>query len=253
LLARGARLPVGSGLGHVVVFDDISDLISGQRSVAWAEVARRLAHEIKNPLTPIQLSAERLMMKLEARLSGADLALLERGTNTIVNQVVAMQQMVDNFRDYAKTPPPLLKPLNLNALIEEILELYSGLDGSRHLHARLDPALPEILGDATQLRQVIHSPPRIDLATETIHYTDADGSTRVAVRLSVTDNGPGFSAAVLPRAFEPYVTSKPKGTGLGLPVVRKIIEEHGGRIELLNRKEARGAQVSILLLKLASI
>jgi nitrogen fixation/metabolism regulation signal transduction histidine kinase len=210
------------------------------------------------------------MMKLEARLWGADLALLERGTNTIVNQVVAMQQMVDNFRDYAKTPPPLLKPLNLNALIEEILELYGGVEGSRPLHAQLDPALPEILGDATQLRQVIHkllqnaldataeicgddSPSRIELATETIRYTDADGSTRVAVRLSVTDNGPGFSAAVLPRAFEPYVTSKPKGTGLGLPVVRKIVEEHGGRIELVNRKEARGAQVSVLLLKLAGI
>ena len=270
LLARGARLPVGAGLGHVVVFDDISDLISGQRSVAWAEVARRLAHEIKNPLTPIQLSAERLMMKLETRLAGADLALLERGTNTIVNQVVAMQQMVDNFRDYAKTPPPLLKPLNLNALIAEIFELYGGAENSRHLHAQLDPALPEVLGDATQLRQVLHnllqnaldatteicgddSPPHIDLATEAIHYTDADGSTRVAARLSVTDNGPGFSAAVLPRAFEPYVTSKPKGTGLGLPVVKKIIEEHGGRIELINRKETRGAQISILLLKLAGI
>ncbi len=270
LLARGARLPVGTGLGHVVVFDDISDLISGQRSVAWAEVARRLAHEIKNPLTPIQLSAERLMMKLESRLAGADLALLERGTNTIVNQVVAMQQMVDNFRDYAKTPPPLLKPLNLNALIEEILELYGGVEGNRHVHAQLDPALPEILGDATQLRQVVHNllqnaldattevrgdggPPRIDVATEAIRYTDADGSTRTAVRLSVVDNGPGFSPAVLPRAFEPYVTSKPKGTGLGLPVVKKIVEEHGGRIELTNRKETRGAQVLILLLKLAGI
>ena len=107
LLARGARLPVGAGLGHVVVFDDISDLISGQRSTAWAEVARRLAHEIKNPLTPIQLSAERLMMKLQTKLVGDDAALLERGTNTIVNQVLAMQQMVDNFRDYAKTPPPV--------------------------------------------------------------------------------------------------------------------------------------------------
>jgi len=268
LLARGARLPVGPGLGHVVVFDDISDLISGQRSVAWAEVARRLAHEIKNPLTPIQLSAERLMMKLEPKLAGPDLALLERGTNTIVNQVVAMQQMVDNFRDYAKTPPPLLKPLNLNALIEEILELYAGIDGSRHVRAQLAPALPEILGDATQLRQVVHNllqnaldataeiagearPPRIDLATEAIRYVDADGSTRTAVRLSLTDNGPGFSPAVLPRAFEPYVTSKPKGTGLGLPVVKKIIEEHGGRIELTNRKDGPGAQVSVLLLRLA--
>lgn len=270
LLARGARLPVGSGLGHVVVFDDISDLISGQRSVAWAEVARRLAHEIKNPLTPIQLSAERLMMKLQSKLEGADAALLERATNTIVNQVVAMQQMVDNFRDYAKTPPPVLMPLNLNALIEEILELYAGIDSSLAIRARLDPALPEILGDATQLRQVVHNllqnaldatsevstethQPTIDLATESIRYTDADGSTRTAARLSLTDNGPGFSAAVLPRAFEPYVTSKPKGTGLGLPVVKKIVEEHGGRIELQNRKDAPGAQISILLMRLANI
>ncbi len=270
LLARGARLPVGPGLGHVVVFDDISDLISGQRSVAWAEVARRLAHEIKNPLTPIQLSAERLMMKLEAKLTGDDRSLLERGTNTIVNQVVAMQQMVDNFRDYAKTPPPVLQPLNLNALIEEILELYAGVDGGHHVQASLDAALPEILGDATQLRQVLHNllqnaldataevmigsgAPSIDLATEAIRYTDADGSTRTAVRLRLTDNGPGVSPAVLPRAFEPYVTSKPKGTGLGLPVVKKIVEEHGGRIELSNRKDMRGAQVSILMLRLAGI
>ena len=270
LLARGARLPVGNGLGHVVVFDDISDLISGQRSVAWAEVARRLAHEIKNPLTPIQLSAERLMMKLQSKLEGADAALLERGTNTIVNQVVAMQQMVDNFRDYAKTPPPVLNPLDLNALIAEILELYGGTSDSRHIHADLDPQLPQILGDATQLRQVVHNllqnaldataevrsdshSSRIDVATESIRYTDADGSTRTAARLSITDNGPGFSAAVLPRAFEPYVTSKPRGTGLGLPVVKKIVEEHGGRIELLNRKDSSGAQVSILLLRLANI
>ncbi len=268
LLARGARLPVGNGLGHVVVFDDISDLISGQRSVAWAEVARRLAHEIKNPLTPIQLSAERLMMKLQSKLEGGDAALLERATNTIVNQVVAMQQMVDNFRDYAKTPPPVLQPLNLNALIEEILELYGGTADSRHIQAHLDPQLPEVSGDATQLRQVVHNllqnaldataevsndaaPSGIAVTTESIRYVDADGSTRTAARLSIADNGPGFSTAVLPRAFEPYVTTKPRGTGLGLPVVKKIVEEHGGRIELQNRKDSRGAQVSVLLLRLA--
>ena len=270
LLARGARLPVGSGLGHVVVFDDISDLISGQRSVAWAEVARRLAHEIKNPLTPIQLSAERLMMKLQPKLDGADSALLERGTSTIVNQVVAMQQMVDNFRDYAKTPPPNLQSLDLNKLIEEILELYGGVNGSRRIHVTLDPGVPKILGDATQLRQVVHNllqnaqdataeitydlhEPRIDISTEPIRYIDADGATQTAVRLSIVDNGPGFDPAVMARAFEPYVTSKPKGTGLGLPVVKKIVEEHGGRIELQNRKETQGARVSVLLMKLAYI
>ncbi|MEY3789469.1 MAG: hypothetical protein RLZ09_305 [Pseudomonadota bacterium] len=269
LLARGARLPVGTGLGHVVVFDDISDLISGQRSTAWAEVARRLAHEIKNPLTPIQLSAERLMMKLQTKLSGDDAALLERGTNTIVNQVVAMQQMVDNFRDYAKTPPPVLKPLELNHLITEILDLYGGLRSNEQLITHLENDLPKIMGDATQLRQVVHNllqnaqdatselngerAPQIDVRTESIRYSDADGATRIAVSLSITDNGPGFDSKVMARAFEPYVTSKPRGTGLGLPVVKKIVEEHGGRIELQHRKDGPGARVSILLLRLASI
>ena len=269
LLVRGSRLPVGSGIGHVVVFDDISDVISGQRSAAWAEVARRLAHEIKNPLTPIQLSAERLMMKLQSKLDTSDAALLERGTNTIVNQVLAMQQMVDNFRDYAKTPPPVLQSLDLNALIAEILELYAGGEHAHAIHTRFSPDLPRILGDATQMRQVVHNllqnaqdatseikdkqrEPEIVIATETIHYPDADGTERIAVRLSVADNGPGFDAKLMARAFEPYITSKPKGTGLGLPVVKKIVEEHGGRIELQNRKEGHGAKVLILLMKLSN-
>lgn len=269
LLARGSHLPVGSGTGYVVVFDDISDVISGQRSIAWAEVARRLAHEIKNPLTPIQLSAERLQMKLQAKLDGSDAALLERGTNTIVNQVVAMQQMVDNFRDYAKTPPPSLQPLNLNALVAEILDLYGSGELSDALHANLQPELPHVLGDATQMRQVVHNllqnaqqavaevarsgrAPEIVVSTESIRYPDADGIPRTAVRLMVADNGAGFDAKVMSRAFEPYVTSKPKGTGLGLPVVKKIVEEHGGRIELQNRKDGSGAKVLILLMKLAS-
>ena len=268
LLARGGRLPVGSGSGYVVVFDDISDLISGQRSIAWAEVARRLAHEIKNPLTPIQLSAERMMMKLQSKLEPTDAALLERGTNTIVNQVLAMQQMVDNFRDYAKTPPPQLQSLDLNALIEEILELYPENGGVRLIHPQLSAALPRVLGDATQLRQVVHNLlqnaqdatsesdelqriGRIEVTTETVHYAEAEGSTRTAVRLTIADNGPGFDARMLARAFEPYATSKRRGTGLGLAVVKKIIEEHGGRIEVQNRKDGPGARILILLLKLA--
>jgi nitrogen fixation/metabolism regulation signal transduction histidine kinase len=268
LLARGGRLPVGSGSGYVVVFDDISDLISGQRSIAWAEVARRLAHEIKNPLTPIQLSAERLMMKLQPKLDINDSALLERGTNTIVNQVLAMQQMVDNFRDYAKTPPPQLQPLDLNALIEEILELYPDSKDLRSIRAQLSDDLPRILGDATQLRQVVHNllqnaqdatsegddnprSVRIDITTETVHYAEAEGSTRTAVRLTIADNGSGFDPRMLARAFEPYATSKRRGTGLGLPVVKKIIEEHGGTIELQNRKDGPGAKVLVLLRKLA--
>ena len=268
LLARGSRLPVGVGSGFIVVFDDISDVISAQRSVAWGEVARRLAHEIKNPLTPIQLSAERLQMKLEGKLEPVDAALLARATTTIVNQVDAMKRMVDDFRDYARTPPAVLEPLDLNALIEEILTLYLAEDASDVIHAVLAPNLPRVMGDPTQLRQVIHNllqnaqdaladrgpdarEPRIDVATEIIRYTGADGTAGQAVRLAILDNGPGFAPKILARAFEPYVTSKARGTGLGLPMVKKIIDEHGGRIDVQNRPDGSGASVFILLLKLA--
>ncbi|MFJ7567893.1 ATP-binding protein [Herminiimonas sp. NPDC097707] len=269
LLARGSRLPAARDSGYVVVFDDISDVISAQRSIAWGEVARRLAHEIKNPLTPIQLSAERLQMKLEGKLNEQDARILERSTTTIVNQVSAMQRMVDDFRDYAKTPPAVLSPLDLNALIEEILHLYQTGDERDIIHARLAEGLPLIMGDATQLRQVIHnllqnaqdavidhikqeSTARIDIITEEIHYRSSDGAVNNAVQLSITDNGPGFSPKILAHAFEPYITSKPRGTGLGLAMVKKIIEEHGGRIDIKNRTSTNGAKVAILLLKLSS-
>jgi nitrogen fixation/metabolism regulation signal transduction histidine kinase len=267
LLARGSRLLVGAGSGFIVVFDDISDVISAQRSVAWGEVARRLAHEIKNPLTPIQLSAERMQMKLESRLGPLDAELLKKGTTTIVNQVDAMKRMVDDFRDYAKAPPAVLHPLDLNALIEEILGMYLAGDESDVIHAALAPDLPPVLGDATQLRQVIHNllqnaqdaladrpggtAPRIDVATEVIHYQGADGGAGTAVRLAILDNGPGFAPKILSRAFEPYVTSKARGTGLGLPMVKKIVDEHGGRVDIQNRADGSGASVFILLLKLA--
>jgi nitrogen fixation/metabolism regulation signal transduction histidine kinase len=267
LLARGSHLPLSSGTGYVVVFDDISDIISAQRSIAWGEVARRLAHEIKNPLTPIQLSAERLQMKLAAKLSEPDAAMLARASATIVNQVAAMKRMVDDFRDFARTPPAILTELDLNGLIEEILNLYMGGDEGDIIHASLTPDLPRVMGDATQLRQVIHNLlqnaqdavseyaadmlPRIDLSTEAIHYRNAAGAEQTAVRLSIVDNGPGFSPKVLGRAFEPYVTSKPRGTGLGLAMVRKIIDEHGGRIDISNRTDGSGAKVAVLLLKLA--
>jgi nitrogen fixation/metabolism regulation signal transduction histidine kinase len=269
LLTRGSRLPVENRTGYVVVFDDISDVISGQRSIAWGEVARRLAHEIKNPLTPIQLSAERLQMKLEDKLMTQDAAILKKSTDTIVNQVAAMKRMVDDFRDYAKTPPAVLSELDLNVLVAEILHLYLAGDERDMIHASLATDLPKIMGDATQLRQVIHNllqnaqdavmdrsgdplPPRIDLVTERVSYQSSDGLSRTAVRLSITDNGAGFSPKILARAFEPYVTSKPRGTGLGLPMVKKIIDEHGGRIDLQNRSDTKGAKILILLLKLAS-
>ena len=272
LLTRGSRLPVESGGAYIVVFDDISDVIAAQRSIAWGEVARRLAHEIKNPLTPIQLSAERLQMKLEGKLAPPDVELLNRGTSTIVKQVAAMKRMVDDFRDYARTPPAMLEPLNLNNLVEEILQLYIG-GKDDIVHPVLAPDLPLVMGDATQLRQVIHNllqnaqdalterqqhqqhvaHPRIDVSTEAIHYQSADGFVRTAVRLAIVDNGPGFAPQILARAFEPYVTSKARGTGLGLPMVKKIIDEHGGKIDIQNHVEGSGASVLILLLKLAPV
>lgn len=266
LLARGSRLPLDDGPGFVVVFDDITQVISAQRALAWSEVARRLAHEIKNPLTPIQLAAERLQMKLGAKLSLDDAAVLARGASTIVAQVAAMKRMVDDFRHYARLPLAQLGPLDLNALVEEVAALYGAESDAAEAPLRLQLAagLPRVVGDVTQLRQVIHNllanaqeaaaarppqSPRVFLRTEAVR---AAGSGDVqAVRLVVEDNGPGFAANILRRAFEPYVTTKPSGTGLGLPIVKKIVDEHDARIELVNLA-AGGAAVTIVFRHLAA-
>jgi len=259
LLVRGAPLP---GEQRLMVFDDITEVVSAQRSAAWAEVARRLAHEIKNPLTPIQLSAERLQFKLENKLEGSDQALLLRSVATIVNQVHAMQRLVNEFRDYARLPAAQMKPLDLNALAAEVLALYGQAHDRGQLDARLAPALPRIMGDATQLRQVIHNlvqnaldavadrpDGHVELGTSAAR--GEHGELR-AVRLTVLDNGPGFPDKVLKRAFEPYVTTKAKGTGLGLAVVKKIADEHGARLRAANVHEGEqpdapvtGARVSL--------
>ena len=244
LLLRGATLP---DRARLLVFDDITEVVSGQRSVAWAEVARRLAHEIKNPLTPIQLSAERLEHKLAAKLAAEpDRAMLSRSVATIVSQVQAMKQLVDEFRDYARLPAARLLPLKLNELVVEVLGLYLVAQEHGQLQAHLADALPEIEGDATQLRQVIHNlvqnaldavADRPDGLVQVI--TEAardDGGALRTVRLKVSDNGPGFGDKVLKRAFEPYVTTKVKGTGLGLAVVKKIADEHGARVRIVNRR-----------------
>jgi nitrogen fixation/metabolism regulation signal transduction histidine kinase len=265
LLARGATLPQE---GRLLVFDDISEVVSAQRSQAWSEVARRLAHEIKNPLTPIQLSAERLQHKLEAKLEGADQAMLVRSVGTIVNQVQAMKQLVNEFRDYARLPSAKLKALDLNALVSEVLGLYAPAQEAGRLHAELGPELPQIMGDASQLRQVIHNLVQnaLDAVAErpdghvqlrTQKSFNEAGELR-GLRLIVADNGPGFAEKVLKRAFEPYVTTKSKGTGLGLAVVKKIADEHGARVRLSNLHPAgeegappSGAQVSLSFSKLA--
>ncbi|MCL4185581.1 MAG: hypothetical protein KJ011_19285 [Burkholderiaceae bacterium] len=263
ILARGSILPERR-VGYTIVFDDVTEVISAQRAVAWAEVARRLAHEIKNPLTPIQLAAERMQRKLADKLPPGDAELLAKNSQTIVNQVSALKFMVDEFRDYARLPAAKLASLDLNALAEDVLRLYQAAGGRFALHTRLAPGLPAVMGDRTQLRQVIHNliknaveaterveHPDIEVATEPVLLADGARAVRVLVR----DNGGGFAPAMLARVFEPYVTSKPRGTGLGLAIVKKIVDEHGARIDVSNWGEVSGkpvgAQISVLFTKLA--
>lgn len=283
LLASGTTLPGAvsplPGVdGLLIVFDDVSEVVSAQRTLAWNEVARRLAHEIKNPLTPIQLTAERLPRKLAAKLDSVDADFLRRGAQTIVNQVEALARLVDDFRTYARLPTASVVPLDLNELVREVLLLYGGHDAEQDLaqdgaiRVRLAP-IPNILADAAQLRQVLHNLIKnaqeatasvqgggIEITTTVTEASggmgaDTDGRTGASVHLRVRDEGPGFPPGVLARAFEPYVTAKPKGTGLGLAIVRKMVDEQGARIALENRFDAngaiRGAQVEITFTRIA--
>ena len=252
LIARGAKMPGAEEF--LLVFDDVSEMVSAQRAQAWGEVARRLAHEIKNPLTPIQLSAERLEMKLGGKLAAPEQALLTKSVKTIVDQVDAMKRLVNEFRDYARLPAAELKPIDLNALISDVIQLYGVDNAVVPVQAELDINAPSIKGDAQQLRQVIHNLVQNaqDAQEGAVHpvvtvKTDySKASSRV--RLSVRDNGCGFPEHILKRAFEPYVTTKVKGTGLGLAVVKKIADEHGARVDISNRVTdgvVSGAQVSL--------
>lgn len=281
LIARGAELPGENFNQHandsdakeslrLLVFDDISEIVSSQRAQAWGDVARRLAHEIKNPLTPIQLSAQRLEKKLSGKLEEPEQAIVTKSVKTIVDQVEAMKRLVNEFRDYARLPAAELKPVDLNALAMDILQLYGveeglsegGVEGvlanAKHgattITPALDPLCPLIMGDAQQLRQVIHN-----LLQNAVDATELAANKHVTlatqwnaathrVRLVVTDTGAGFPEYILKRAFEPYVTSKNHGTGLGLAVVKKIADEHNARIDISNRVTdgvAQGAQVSL--------
>lgn len=237
LTLRGTRLPDG---GYVAVFDDATTMIQAQRDAAWGEVARRLAHEIKNPLTPIQLSAERMAHKLHHKLDEADAQMLKRATTTIVNQVDAMKTMVNEFSEYARSPAPNLEKLDLNTLIREVVTLYDL--PSIHIELTLEQQTCTIKGDSTMLRQVLHN--LLQNAQDALGQVAQDklsGMISVHTKivnhmllLSVADNGPGFTAQMIQHAFEPYMTTKSHGTGLGLAIVKKIIEEHKGTIKIDN-------------------
>jgi len=249
LVARGAWLPHGDWL---LVLDDVTDMVSAQRTKAWGEVARRLAHEIKNPLTPIQLSAERMAIKLAPQLPEGGQALLHKSVRTIVEQVDAMKHMVNEFRDFGRLPPAVLAPLALNPWLRDMASLYE--NSTVPVLLELDDEIPLVLADTQQLRQVLHNvvqnaqdacaQVRIPLVKVSTRRSDSGRW----VRLEVSDNGSGFPDSIIQRAFEPYVTTKPKGTGLGLAVVHKIMEEHGGKIEVGNiEKDGKllGAKVSL--------
>lgn len=253
LLVRGTRLSsaeeaITGEEGYVVVFDDITHLLRAERQAAWGEVARRLAHEIKNPLTPIQLSAERLQHKLSDKLDEKDAGLLRRATQTIVSQVTAMKNMVSDFADYARAPALKLVELDMHKLLREVLGLYEG--NRIPVVVRLEASLTRLNGDATRLRQVIHN--LLQNAQDALQQTEgarielSTANHENWLMLVVQDNGSGFPKNLLDRAFEPYVTTKPKGTGLGLAIVKKIVEEHGGHIAIAN-VETGGARIVVSL------
>lgn len=255
LMCACTALPNETGApGVVLVFDDITTLLQAQRDAAWGEVARRLAHEIKNPLTPIQLSAERIQRKFAGSMNSEDAQVLERATHTIVAQVEAMKQMVNAFSEYARAPDMHFSRFDLNQLITEVVDLYRVQASGAELKLLLAPQLPGISADRIRLRQILNN-----LVTNSLEALEGrpgacveietrlaeDGPKQLA-EIVVTDNGPGFQRDLLGTVFDPYVTSKPKGTGLGLAIVKKIVEEHGGRIEADNRRTG-GARVRILL------
>lgn len=251
LMLRGAALPEHAG--YVAVFDDLTVLNRAQRDAAWGEVARRLAHEVKNPLTPIQLAAERLRRRFLGRLSPEEGELIDRATHTIVTQVEALKTMVNAFADYARPPQLATRPIALHALLGEVLDLYEN-DQRISLTRQFAAGEPRVRVDAVRLRQALHNllknaleaigetrKPQIQVATRIVHDDEQDW-----IELSVADNGPGLPLEFGERWFEPYTSSKSRGTGLGLAVVKKIVEEHGGSVRAENRATG-GAEFTLRL------
>lgn len=257
LLCRGRSLPRAeqeSLGGFLVVFDDVTALIQAERDAAWREVARRIAHEIKNPLTPIQLSAERLRHKYLGVLDAAGAEVLDRSTNTIIQQVEVLKQMVKAFSEYARMPRMEPAPLDLNTLVNEVLDLYRVGDNETRFVVDLDSRLPVIEADAMRLRQVLNNLLKNAVeATRNLPQAKIMVSTRLVeevpnptVDLRVEDTGPGIPQEMMANLFEPYVTTKPRGTGLGLAIVKKIIDEHAGVVWVANRSDG-GAGIYIRL------
>ena len=259
LLIRGSRLPLAALAGedithgHVIVFDDVTILNQAQRDAAWSEVARRLAHEVKNPLTPIRLAAERLRMKLGDKLDSADSEMLDRASNTIVAQVEALRTLVDAFGDYAREPVLSRTSLRIDELIRDVVALYQQGDAQLHFQLRLCPGPDGLAADSGRLRQMLHNLIRNSKeagsgarVTISINSSVVESSQGAWVRIEIFDDGPGFPPIVLEKPFEPYVTNKTAGSGLGLAICRKIVIEHDGRISVSNLPEG-GAMIQIQL------
>ena len=250
---RGSRSDEGGEPGYLIVFDDVTNLLRAERYALWGEVAQRLAHEIKNPLTPIQLSAERLSHKLRDKLGADDAKILDRSTGTIVDQVAALKTMVNAFNEYSRNPVKILKPVDINLLVADIEELYRA--SRAKIVSRLAPDLPQVMGDSGKLRQLLHN-----LIQNAEQATEDETEPKIVIEtelkndvvcVKVQDNGPGFPDAIISRAFDPYVTSKAKGTGLGLAIVKKIIEEHSGEVDIVNTPN--GAQVAVMFSSLGLV
>lgn len=257
LMINGATLtgPAGLGSGHVIVFDEITALVKGQRDAARSEIARRLVHEIKNPLTPIQLAAERLRHKYLAAMDRENAATLDRMTNTIVQQVATMKEMVNNFSDYARAPEFNPVAIKIASLLEEVLDLFGNLDSGNRITTRIAADLPVITGDEGKLRQVFNNLLSNAVDANRINNDNslAVSASRVSVagedmiEVRIKDNGPGIDAGLAGEIFEPYVTGKRAGTGLGLAIVKRIIDEHQGRVWLENNPAGPGATAVIRL------